>query len=93
MPFAVGMRVSPCEEAMSRVAWGRPEPVAVLFFDLPKRKDIVALLRDYLVIVVMHACGVRLAGNLCMCRVCFVGVVVVKVKSQEMSSWSLYGCG
>jgi hypothetical protein len=42
MPFAVGIRVSPCEEAMSRVATGNALPGWV-FFDLPKRKDIMQL--------------------------------------------------
>jgi hypothetical protein len=43
MPFAVGILVSPCEEAISRVATGKALAGAVLFFDLPKRKDIVQL--------------------------------------------------
>jgi hypothetical protein len=38
-PLAVGIRVSPAEDEMSRVAGGKP----VVFFDLPNRKDMVVI--------------------------------------------------
>ena len=47
MPFAVGMRVSPCEDDILRVATGSSLPVAVLFFDLPKRKDMLSTMRSH----------------------------------------------